>query len=145
MEIRRAETDAELADALSVRRAVFIEEQGVPEDRELDGRDGEATHFVAYDGDAPVGAARFRDYEGDAAKVERVAVLERRRGEGIGRELMAAVEAAARGAGHGTAVLHAQEAVIDFYEGLGYRTEGERFEDAGIPHRRMSKPLSPDP
>jgi predicted GNAT family N-acyltransferase len=118
---------------------VFIEEQGVPEHRELDGRDEEATHFVVYDGDEPVGAARLREYDASRAKVERVAVLESRRGEGLGRDLMDAVEAVAESEGYDELLLHAQVPVVGFYERLGYEVTSERFEDAGIPHREMRK------
>ena len=141
MEVRRVETDDELADALAVRRTVFIEEQGVPEHLEVDGNDDSATHFVAYDGDRPVGAARLRPYDDSTAKVERVAVLEPERGAGIGRRLMDVVETAATHDGYESVVLHAQVPVVGFYERLGYEVIGEEFEDAGIPHREMRKGL----
>ena len=148
MEIRRIGGDR-IEDALSVRRAVFVDEQGVPEEREIDGKDGEATHFVADDGGDPVGAARLRPYgtdgdsskKGDTAKVERVAVLADRRGEGLGRELMSTVEDAARGSGYREILLHAQLPVVGFYTRLGYEPFGEPFEDAGIEHREMRKEL----
>lgn len=181
MEIQRIE-GGRPADAVSVRLAVFVDEQGVPEELELDGKDDDATHFVAYDGGRPIGVARLRPYDGDtnnsetsqkandsgtggtagdsgdatsegittreratepsrAAKVERVAVLADRRGEGIGRELMAAVERAADTSGYGRLVLHAQVPVIPFYERLGYDAVGDTFEKADIPHRRMIKEL----
>jgi predicted GNAT family N-acyltransferase len=146
MDIRRASHEEEIADAISIRRDVFIDEQGVPEARELDGKDDEAIHFVAYDEDTPIGVARLRAYRGgetkeDRAKVERVAVRKRRRGEGIGKRLMAAVEDAARSEGYAVAVLHAQVPVVPFYEELGYEAVGEEFEEAGIPHRKMTKQL----
>jgi predicted GNAT family N-acyltransferase len=144
MEIRRVDSDDALEDALSVRRDVFINEQGVPKHRELDGMDAEATHFVAYDDGEPIGTARLRRYDGDdrpTAKVERVAVVEARRGEGIGRDLMCAVERAAREVGYETLVLHAQVPVVSFYARLGYDAVGGEFEDAGIPHREMTKTL----
>jgi len=142
MEVRRAETgDEGLADALAVRRAVFVEEQGVPEHLEVDGNDDSATHFVAYDGDRPVGTARLRPYDDSTAKVERVAVLETERGAGIGRRVMDAVETAAADAGYESVVLHAQVPVVGFYERLGYEVTSEEFEDAGIPHREMWKGL----
>ena len=142
MEVRRAETgDEGLADALAVRRAVFVEEQGVPEHLEVDGNDDSATHFVAYDGDRPVGTARLRPYDDSTAKVERVAVLETERGAGIGRRVMDAVETAAADAGYESVVLHAQVPVVGFYERLGYEVTSEEFEDAGIPHREMRKDL----
>jgi predicted GNAT family N-acyltransferase len=140
MDVRRVSNDDELDDALAVRREVFIEEQGVPEHRELDGEDPEATHFVAYDGE-PVGAARLREYEAGTGKVERVAVVERRRGDGLGRELMNEVEAVAADLGYAELVLHAQVPVVEFYERLGYEITSEEFEDAGIPHREMRKRL----
>jgi predicted GNAT family N-acyltransferase len=137
----------DLDAAIAVRREVFVEGQGVPPDRELDGRDDEATHFLAHDGDEVVGTARMREYhdgEGEdprTAKVERVAVLESRRGEGWGAELMAAVEDHARDQGYDRVYLHAQVPVVAFYERLGYEAHGQEFEDAGIPHREMTKAL----
>lgn len=135
--------ESDLETALEIRRRVFIEGQGVPEDRELDGRDAEATHLLARDSDTAVGTARLRAYAGDppTAKVERVAVLEPRRGEGWGARLMAAVERQAREQGYERVLLHAQVPVVAFYERLGYEVRGEEFEDAGIPHREMTKPL----
>ena len=141
MEVRRVETDDELADALAVRQAVFVEEQGVPEHLEVDGNDDSATHFVTYDGDRPVGAARLRPYGDSTAKVERVAVLESERGAGIGRRVMDAVETAAVDDGYESVVLHAQVPVVGFYERLGYEVTSEEFKDAGIPHREMRKGL----
>ena len=145
MDIRRTESNAGAVfdDALSVRRTVFIDEQGVPEDRELDGLDGDAIHFVAYDGDDPIGAARLRTYRDreSVGKIERVAILPAYRGDGIGRQLMDAVERTADGLGYDELLLYAQTSVVEFYRALDYRTEGEVFEDAGIPHRSMRKRL----
>ncbi|WP_299234927.1 GNAT family N-acetyltransferase [Natronomonas sp.] len=133
--------EGDVADAMSVRRAVFVDEQGVPEDVERDGKDAEAIHFVAYDDGDPIGAARLREAEAGAAKIERVAVRPARRGEGIGRRLMSAAEDAAAREGYRRVVLHAQASVVAFYLRMGYETVGERFEEAGIDHQRMEKPL----
>lgn len=141
MEVRRVRTDGQLADALTVRREVFIEEQGVPEHREIDGKDEEAIHFVAYEADDPIGAARLREYEESVGKVERVAVCKAHRGEGLGRALMRNVEAIAAEEGFEELRLHAQVPVVEFYERLDYEVTSERFEDAGIPHREMRKRL----
>jgi predicted GNAT family N-acyltransferase len=142
MDVRRVETEAELADALAVRREVFIEEQGVPEDLEIDGKDEAAIGFVAYaDGD-PVGAARIREYDDETAKVERVAVVESERETGLGRKIMAVVEDTARAEGYEEILLHAQAPVIGFYERLGYEITSEEFDEAGIPHREMRKSLA---
>jgi predicted GNAT family N-acyltransferase len=142
MEVRRVESGDELEAALAVRRSVFVEEQGVPEHRELDGRDDTATHFLAVDDDdRAVGAARLREYDSARAKVERVAVLPSERGGGLGRDLMDAVEAHAAEEGYEEVLLHAQLPVVDFYERLGYEVTSEEFEDAGIRHREMRKAL----
>jgi predicted GNAT family N-acyltransferase len=145
VEIRVVETDAELNACIDLRRSVFVEEQDVPEDRELDGLDGEATHLLAWDG-YPVGTARIRDYGTDddgrrVAKVERVAVEASRRGGGVGRDLMAHAEAVAADEGYDRVRLDAQVPVVAFYERLGYVVTSEEFEDAGIPHRTMEKAL----
>jgi predicted GNAT family N-acyltransferase len=141
-EIRRVAGDATLADAHAVRRAVFVEEQGVPAELELDGLDERASQFVAYDsGGRPVGTARLRTPKAKQGKPERVAVRDSHRGEGLGERLMAAVEAAAREQGCDRLVLHAQTTVEAFYEQLGYETASGVFEEAGIPHVRMEKEL----
>lgn len=119
---------------------MFVAEQGVPEELEVDGLDPGCAHFLAHLDGAAVGTARLRVL-GGKAKIERVAVLADRRDAGIGRALMDAVEAHARGAGFATAVLNAQTRVAEFYERLGYRREGEVFLEANIPHVRMTKPL----
>ena len=113
--VRRAETASEREDALAVRHEVFVEEQGVPEELEADGKDDEAVHFVGYaEGDcdehdrneldrdepdrddlSPVSAGRLRPLGDGVAKVERIAVLESHRGEGWGRKVMAELEATA--------------------------------------------------
>lgn len=148
------DTGAERDDAFSVRRSVFVDEQGVDEDIEYDEYDdpeADAAHFVAYAGGDAIGAARLRTASGAApasgpddpavGKVERVAVAADRRGEGWGRRLMAAVEARADEAGFGRLALHAQTHVREFYERLGYEAHGDVFEEAGIPHVAMAKAI----
>ena len=141
-DLRRVGDGAVLSDAHAVRRAVFIDEQGVPEDIEMDGADDEATHVVAYDpeGGHAVGTARLRSVDG-TAKVERVAVQADHRGRGLGTRLMERVEDAARDDAHAEVHLHAQTSVESFYRSLGYETVGEEFEEAGIPHVEMVKRL----
>jgi len=140
MPVVRADTDARYEDALSVRYDVFVEEQRVPEDLEVDEHEDESLHFVAYDDETPVGAARLREYEDGVGKVERVAVLESRRGEGWGDALMDALEDAARER-YDELYLHAQLPAAGFYDRREYRREGEEFEEAGIPHVAMRKRL----
>ena len=131
--------DPRFDDALAIRKRVFVDEQDVPMDREVDGLDDEATHVLLSDPE-PIATARVRAHD-DALKAERVAVLADYRGEGYGRAVMDAVETHARREGYDEVVLHAQVPVVAFYEDLGYAVEGEEFEDAGIPHRTMRKTL----
>ena len=140
-DVRVAESDADREAALAVRRDVFIEEQGVPEEVEMDGKDDEAVHFVATaDGD-PVGAARLREVGSGVGKVERVAVVADRRDEGIGRELMHTLEATAVERDIDRLIMHAQTHVEEFYRRLDYETTSDVFEEAGIDHVEMEKDL----
>ena len=131
-----------LERCLAVRRRVFVEEQGVAPEEEEDGRDAACLHWLAWWGDEPVGTARLRALP-DGWKAERVAVLPPHRQHGIGLALMRALEAEAWRRGAARLLLHAQSAVISFYERQGYRAEGPVFDEAGIPHRKMSKPRPP--
>lgn len=143
--VRVVTTDAEREDAFAVRRAVFVDEQGVDEELEWDEHDepdADATHFVAYDDGDAVGAARLRAAAPGVGKVERVVVAEDRRGEDWGRRVMETVERTARERGFEEVKLHAQTRVEGFYESLGYESVGEEFVEADIPHVEMRKPLS---
>jgi predicted GNAT family N-acyltransferase len=139
----RGESDPAVLDAaVEVRRAVFVEEQGVAEAEEMDGEDAAAWHVVLTDRATArhAGTTRVREVDG-VAKVERVAVRSRYRGRGLGRRLMGLAESYARTRGHDEAVLHAQTAVEGFYAALGYERVGGEFPEAGIPHVEMRKRL----
>ena len=123
------------ADALMrVRRAVFIEEQGVSEREELDGEDASSQHFLATDGQGrPIGTARLMP----SGQVGRMAVLPAWRRRQVGASLLGlAMEAAKR---QGLAVfLHAQVSAQGFYERNGFVASGEVFLEADIEHLRMT-------
>lgn len=74
MRVIKVLTDEQLEDAFHVRTTVFVEEQNVPSELEIDDLESEAAHFVLYDGDHPVGAGRFRQVD-HYGKVERICVL----------------------------------------------------------------------
>ncbi|QDX95492.1 GNAT family N-acetyltransferase [Brevibacillus laterosporus] len=142
--IRQVSTEKELQDALYVRRVVFIEEQQVPEDLEIDEHDQlstPTTHFVAYHDNEPVAAGRLRPFEEGVGKIERVAVKQETRGTGLGRDLMMHMEDIAVQQGYSTLKLSAQVHAQPFYEKLGYVGFGEIFDDAGIDHIMMKKQL----
>lgn len=126
------------AQLAAVRRAVFIEEQGVPEALEWDEYDAVSTHWLAVlpDG-APVGCARLLP----DGHIGRMAVLPAWRGRGIGRALLDAVLAKARACGLNCVRLSAQCRATDFYRRAGFVAEGEIYAEAGIPHRAMRKAL----
>lgn len=128
-----------LEGALAVRQRVFVDEQGVPESLEHDGRDGDAIHAVARVGDETVGTGRFRRLDDATGKIERVAVLPSYRGEGLGRRLMETLEGEARARDVDRIELHAQLDVEGFYHALGYETVSDVFEEAGMPHVEMEK------
>ena len=141
MTLHVAVTD-DLAACHAVRRAVFIEGQGVPEALEVDGLDGEATHLLAVRDGRAVGTLRILR-RGDAGKVGRVAVLEAERGQGTGAALMRAAAEECRRMGLSRVTLGSQVHAIPFYERLGFAAHGPVYDDAGIPHRDMALPLEP--
>lgn len=141
-EIRDGHSEAIYEDALTVRKTVFVKEQGVDEEIEVDEHDETAIHLAAYDDSGePVGAGRFRTLDDQTGKVERIAVLADYRGRGLGRAIMARIEAIAREESVERLVLHSQTRAAPFYERVGYERVGEEFEEAGIPHVEMRKEL----
>jgi predicted GNAT family N-acyltransferase len=127
----------DIATCRALRRAVFIEEQGVAEADEIDDQDDAAIHLLATDDGRPVGSARLL-VMGDTVKVGRVCVLAPARGTGLGAALMrAAVDQARAMPGITHVKLGAQTHALGFYERLGFRPYGDIFDDAGIPHRMM--------
>jgi predicted GNAT family N-acyltransferase len=133
---------AQLEQAWAIRLAVFVEEQGVSEALEIDGRDDQAQHLLALQGGEPVGTLRLRWVDdGRVAKIERVAVLPRARGAHVGRALVEAALAAARAAGADAARLHAQTGAQRFYARLGFVAFGPEFVEDGILHVAMRLPL----
>ncbi len=133
----RIEVTRDIASCRALRREVFIEEQGVSPDDEIDGLDDSAIHLLAYVGDAPVGTARLL-VKGDTGKIGRVCVRASSRGTGLGAALIHAALAELRSLpGLRLATLGAQSHATGFYAALGFRVVGEAFMDAGIEHREM--------
>ena len=126
----------DLTDAHAIRRAVFIEEQNVPEADEMDGTDSACIHLVAYDGETPVSTGRIMITHDDFI-IGRVATIKSHRGQGIATGLMQALINACCTMGGERQVLHAQTHARGFYEKLGFTAFGEEFLDAGIPHIAM--------
>jgi predicted GNAT family N-acyltransferase len=126
--------------AYAVRHQVFVVEQAVPPALERDEFDAVAIHLVALRGEEVIGTLRLV-VSGSTAKIGRMAVLAAERRSGIGSGLMAHAAEIARTMGVRDIALHAQLSAKAFYARLGYREEGEEFEEAGIAHVSMRKTL----
>ncbi len=127
----------DIATCLELRRVVFILEQGVSLEDEVDGRDPEARHLLAWDGGVAVGTARLL-VEGEVGKIGRVCVLEQARGMGMGADLIRFAVEVFRGVpGVRKVKLGAQVHALGFYERLGFVAEGPVYMDAGMEHRDM--------
>ncbi len=144
MHVKHASTPQEVEDAKLVRKLVFQIEQCIDEALDFDDNDDHALHFVAYD-EGPVGAARVR-FPDDAnrAKIERVSVIPKYRGKGVGKDIMMKIDEHLRELGVSEIYLDAQSHVKNFYEKLGYTQIGDEFEEVGIPHVVMVKRLTSD-
>lgn len=132
--------DARLIEkARSVRKAVFIDEQGIDPALEYDDLDPICIHFIGLCHGATVTTARLRPIGDGVGKVERVATLASARGNGYAKKLMLAIESVARESGLHELKLGAQLTALPFYERLGYEAFDDEFLDADIPHRMMKK------
>ncbi|GFH40538.1 GNAT family N-acetyltransferase [Lactococcus insecticola] len=128
-------------NALKIRNAVFVKEQGVPLSLEIDKDEAYAVHFVLYFDDAtPVSTLRILpDDANKSALIQRVATLDGYRGQNYATQLLVFVLEFLESHGFETAFLHAQTQVVEFYKQFGFETYGEPFEDAGMTHLAMKK------
>jgi predicted GNAT family N-acyltransferase len=139
--VKKIENQQELDEAFEIRREVFIVGQDCPEEEEFDDFDEEATHFIAYVKGEPAGTCRFRTTS-KGVKLERFAVLEKFRGEGIGKRLVQTVLGYLdkEDLEEGTLIyLHSQVAAMGLYTRFGFEKVGEMFDEVGIDHYEMQK------
>ena len=123
--------------AAPIRFAVFVEEQGVPREIELDEMDRDSVHALAFEGEKPVGTARLLP----DGHIGRMAVLKAWRGRGIGGLMLARLIGEARSRGRREVVLSAQVHAVGFYRAYGFVEQGDEYLEAGIPHREMRRSL----
>ncbi len=122
-----------------VRQAVFVVEQRIPENLEWDAADPASLHALAEDGAGePIGCGRLLA----DGHVGRLAVVRPWRRRGVGAALLLRLVDEARRRGHASVVLNAQTQAMPFYERYGFVARGGEFEEAGIPHREMSRGLA---
>lgn len=123
---------------IEIRREVFVDEQGVPIDIELDGTDPACRHLLAFDPDGrPIGTARMQE----SGHIGRIAVLRDWRQKGVGARLVETMVGCAREAGLASVDLDSQGHAVGFYERLGFEARGDVFMEAGIPHHNMVRKL----
>jgi predicted GNAT family N-acyltransferase len=116
-----------------IRHKVFVKEQGVPEELEIDDQDPQALHWIAWgSGDTAMGVARLA-----GNKIGRMAILKPYRKKGVGSTLLRAIVNYAIRNGFTTLQADAQQHAVVFYENNGFRINGKVFNDAGIPHVPM--------
>ena len=125
------------AEAFLVRQEVFIREQGVPAELELDEYDPSADHALALQDGRCIGTARLVDLGGGQTQIGRMAVLAPFRGTGIGKQILGRLIELANSQGAKSVLLHSQVSAIPFYEKLGFQAEGPTYDEAGIVHRNM--------
>lgn len=130
------------AHAQPLRRAVFVQEQGIAAELDEDGRDGAALHAVARNRLGRVlGTGRLVDLGSGVGKVGRMAVSDGARGGGIGAAILEALTQAARDKGLKELQLHAQLSAVPFYRCAGFTLRGSPFEEAGLTHQEMVRAL----
>jgi predicted GNAT family N-acyltransferase len=136
VQIKRIRSAKDLERAFAIRMRVFVNEQNVPAEIEMDGDDQRAIHFLALSSGKAVGTARLV-VRRSSAKIGRMAVLKTYRRKRIGTKLLQCAITTAIKLRANKIYLHAQVPVIEFYKALGFRSVGPVFEEAGIPHRKM--------
>ena len=142
--VKLVETPAELEGAVTVRMRVFVGEQGIPADVEVDDADAapDTLHAVALRQGTVIATGRLLpDVDGKGPHIGRMAVERDWRRSGVGGMVLAFLEEQGRSLGFRRITLHAQEYVKSFYAQHGYAEVGEMFLEEGIPHREMVKEL----
>jgi predicted GNAT family N-acyltransferase len=135
MEIRIASAN-DIKNVYALRNEVFVNEQNVPPEIEIDEEDKHATHIIAEENGVTVGCARIL-FGDDGGHVGRLAVKRSERGRGIGGEICRFIISLCRERGYKRIWLNSQLHAVGFYEKLGFSPCGETFFEAGIEHIEM--------
>ncbi|MBE0616151.1 MAG: GNAT family N-acetyltransferase [Burkholderiales bacterium] len=139
--IRICNWDQARAEARRIREQVFVQEQGVPLELEMDEHDPHCDHALALDAQGGVvGTGRLLP----DGHIGRMAVLKAYRARGVGALLLQALMEQARKRGHARVCLKAQVHAAGFYRRLGFEAVGTEFFEAGIPHVAMQCDLISD-
>jgi len=133
LEIRLLDWPTAQAEAQRIRFTVFVEEQRVPPELEMDEDDAHCIHALAFSEGRAVGTGRLLP----DGHIGRMAVLKEWRGRGAGRALLRRLVGAARARGDRVVLLSAQVHALGFYRAEGFEPEGAVYQEAGIPHQAM--------
>ena len=133
-----ADWDRDRESLRAIRHEVFVVEQGVDPQLEWDGKDARCAHALALSATGrPIATGRLAA----DGKIGRMAVVRRHRGSGVGGDILKALIDIAKSHGLSQVYLHAQSHALRFYERHGFEASGAEFDEAGIPHRRMTRDL----
>lgn len=130
----------DFSTSYAIRKTVFVEEQNIPIENEMDGLDAECFHIVLYKNAAPIGSGRLYIHD-NIARLGRVAVLKDERGHGYASEICKALIDIAKREKAKLVTLDSQAYVASLYEKLGFIPEGEEFIEEGILHIKMNMDL----
>ena len=134
IKVHIATKQKELSHVREIREKVFIVEQNVPEEVEIDEYENSSNHVIALLDEKYIGTARWRNTE-DGVKLERFAVLKEKRGFGVGKKLVEFILKKIKD--EPFVYLHAQDHVISFYAQFGFNPIGDHFYEGGISHQKM--------
>lgn len=140
MLVKIVENDKELKQVFAIRIQVFVDEQKIPVEAELDKYEDACKHVLVFYKQKPVGTGRLRIVEG-MAKLERICVLADYRKYGVGRLVVQKLEELAHGDGYSKCKLHGQTHAEKFYTNLGYEVCPDIFMEDGIPHKIFLKEI----
>ena len=144
MKVIVAKNQNDIDLCLKIRRTVFIEEQNVPEELEIDEFDtfsASCIHFMIYDEDNLIGTFRIISEKQNEAHLQRFCILKEYRGRDFGKNALQCADAFCLSNGYSRITLNSQCHAIKFYEKSGYTVVSDVFDDAGIPHVTMIKEL----
>ena len=133
LKIQLVKTKKEYEDILEIRKKVFVEEQNVPLNIEIE-HEEDSKHVICFIDQLAVGTGRWRKTK-NGIKLERFAVLTDFRNKGIGKEIVNFILSEI--SSNNTIYLHAQEAEVNFYKKLGFIVSGKKFYEADILHSKM--------
>jgi len=135
LDIHIVKNSEEKKNVFKIRQEVFVVGQDIDPKIEYDEFEDDSIHIIAYQGDDVVGCARIREYKGKL-KLERIAVLEKFRGRGFGKDITKFMVDYGNKQGK-EMIMHAQHYLLKFYSNLGFKPVGETFMEAEIEHIKM--------